>query len=264
MDVTVVMNVYNQRRDWFLEALDSLVAQSCNPEIIVSGVKGDPTEEWLRIFPGVKWVESHYPDCKVQINNGIKFALGKYIVLAGSDDWFFPKSIETMLKIANEKDAIIVYPGLYHCDEKLNVILEWRPPKEFSLNKLKQSCLMTDSSLVSKSALWEFGLFDVTWRKFAIWDMWFKIANKYPNRIFPSNHILCKYRRHPNSLSSQSFRGRNLDGTGEDLRQAFYKKYSITELAESSKVNGKIVVDYKESSKILLDKGLPITYNVLH
>jgi glycosyltransferase involved in cell wall biosynthesis len=245
------MIVYRQRRDWFLTCLDSVVNQSCKPEVIVSGVRGDKALEWAKLFPTVKIVDNSFADPKVQINNGLKFADGKYVVHVGSDDYYYPKSIETMLNVAHEKDAVIVYPGLHYCDENLNVIFKWEPPPEFSVEKLKQSCFMTDSSLVKKSVLWEFGFFDPKWRKFAIWDMWFKIAEKYPYSIFPSNHILCKYRRHRQALGIQAFHG-NAEATGENLRGSFYEKRGITNPVEVSRVDGVIKEKY-EIEKFLLD-----------
>lgn len=239
-DISIVMIVYKQRKDWFLACLDSIVAQSCNPEIIVSGVTGDPAEKWVKVFPGVRWVGNPTPDCKVQINNGIEHSSGTFVSHVGSDDWYFPKSIETMLDVAHKRDAVIVYPGLHYCDENLNLIYEWNPPKEFSLKKLKQNCFMTDSSLVRRDILQEFGLFDPAWRKFAIWDMWFKIADKYSGRIFPSNHILCKYRRHKKALGIQAFHG-DSEVTGEGLRASFFEKYGITDPTEIKYINGEII-----------------------
>jgi len=235
-----------------MTCLESVVKQSCKPEVIVSGVRGDPALEWAKLFPTVKVVDNAYADPKVQINNGLKFAEGQYVVHVGSDDYYYPKSIETMLNVAHEKDAVIVYPGLHYCDQDLNVIFLWEPPKQFALDKLRQSCFITDSSLVKKSVLWEFGFFKPEWRKFAVWDMWFDIAEKYPYSIFPSNHVLCKYRRHRNALGLRAFHG-DAATTGEDLRPKFYAKRGIEKHVRSEFIDGRIK-EFYESAHFLLDK----------
>jgi len=238
------MIVYDQFKDWFMVCLDSLVAQTHKDiEIIVSGVRDDPALEWAKVFDGVKVVGNQFPDPKVQINNALKFATGEYIIVVGSDDYYYPNSIEKLVKVAAEKDSVIVYPDLHYADDELNVVFHWKAPKQFDMNKLHQSQIMTDSSLVKKSVLWEFGFFKAEWRKFAMWDMWLRIAEKYPYSIHHSGHVLCKYRRHDNALGIRAFRG-DLVGTGEDLRRKFFEVNRIKPAIKTRFVSNWIITDY--------------------
>jgi len=252
-EVSIVMIVYNQYKDWLLQCLDSLNAQTYKDiEIIVSGVKGDQCLDWAKVYTD-KIVENHYPDAKEQINNGIKFAGGNYIMVVGSDDYYYPRSVEWMVKTAETKNSVLVYSDLHYADDKLNIVFTWRAPSKFDMSKLMQLQFMHDSSLVKKSVLWEFGLYKPEWKKFAVWDMWLEIARKYPNQIHHCGHIIAKYRRHEKALGIRAFRG-DLEGTGENLREKFYTEKGIKPRYRTSFVSNCIVTDY-DFVEISLDKS---------
>lgn len=218
--VSIIMPVYQQRQDWFFTALDSLVAQSYpDKEVIVSGITGDPTLKWVKEFDGVKLVESCVPDPKRQINEGIKYATGDLIIQSGSDDQMLPGALARMVKVYEDNYAVMVYPDLEYCDENMNMMYVHKAPLQFDIRLLRERQIMTDCSLVSKKVLWEFALFDVALGKFAVWDMWLKIGEKYPDKIFHSGNVGWKYRRHDNAL------GRT--GHGEEYRDRFYDKWGI-------------------------------------
>lgn len=253
--VSVVIPVFRQRKDWFDIALRAIYGQSYpNIEIIVSTVIGDPAYDWAHAYPNVKRVDNRVANAKAQINTGIKIASGEYIVVAGSDDKFYPNAIADMVKVAVNKDAVIVYSGIHYADENLSVVYTHKAP-EFSWQKLKQSQFINDCALVRKDVLWEFGLYDEKWMKFAPWDMWFNIAAKYEKRIHPTGKIQLIYRRHEKSLSIRAFRG-DLEKTGEHLRAEFFEKHNIEKAARVEFVGNEIRQIFDEKVKIPLDKSL--------
>jgi glycosyltransferase involved in cell wall biosynthesis len=214
------MPVYKQRKDWFFTALDSLCQQTYeNKEIIVSGIVGDEALEWAKSFDGVRIVDSNIPDPKRQINEGIKFAMGEAVIQAASDDFMYRKTLAKMVKVYEDNNAVLVYPDTEYCDENLNMAYTHRAPKQFSMEALRKRQIMSDCSLVSKRVLWEFGHFDIELSKFAVWDMWLKIGQKYPDKIIHSGCVGWKYRRHDGAL------GRT--GYGEEYRDKFYEKWGI-------------------------------------
>ena len=214
------MPVYKQRKDWFFAALDSLCQQTYeNKEIIVSGIVGDEALEWAKSFDGVRIIDSKIPDPKRQINEAIKFSTGEAVIQAASDDFMYPTALAKMVKVYEDKNAVLVYPDTEYCDKNLNMAYIHRNPKEFNMAASRNRQIMSDCSLVSKRVLWEFGLFDISLSKFAVWDMWLKIGGKYPDRIYHSGCVCWKYRRHDGAL------GRT--GYGEEYRDKFYDKWDI-------------------------------------
>jgi len=217
--VSVIMPVYKQRKDWFFTALDALCQQTYeDKEIIVSGITGDPALIWAKEF-NVKIVDSRVPDPKRQINEAIKFAEGEAVIQAGSDDIMVSDGLRKMVEVYEKNNAVMVYSDIEYCDEEMNMMYVHKAPKVFSMDLLMQRQIMNDCSLVKKTVLWEFGHFDISLSKFAVWDMWLKIANKYPDKIFYSGGVVWRYRRHNNSL------GRT--GHGEEFRERFYDKWGI-------------------------------------
>lgn len=220
MLVSIIMPVYRQRKDWFFVALDALCQQTYpDKEIIVSGIADDPALEWAKKFDGVKVIDSRIPDPKRQINEAIKFAEGEAVIQAASDDFMYPTALEKMVKVYQNNHAVLVYPDVEYCDADLNMAYVHKAPRQFSMDLLRQRQIMNDCSLVSKRVLWEFGHFDISLSKFAVWDMWLKIAEKYPDKIHHSGCVVWKYRRHPNALGRV--------GHGEEYRDKFYEKWGI-------------------------------------
>lgn len=252
--VSIVMPVYRQRKDWFNVALQALHGQTySNIEVIVSGVKADPALIWAKAFPKVKIVDNHFADAKKQINAGIKLCDGEYIIVAGSDDEFFPNAVADMVKVALEKDAVIVYGDLFYTDENLNVVYIHHAP-DFSWQKLKQSQFINDCALVRKDVLWEFGLYDDELMKFAPWDMWFKIAAKYEKQIYKTGKVQLKYRRHDDALGIKAFHG-DAESTGEFLRAKFFEQHGIEKGVRVEFVGNEIISIYDDKVRIPLTEA---------
>jgi hypothetical protein len=200
--------------------MDALCQQTYDDkEIIVSGIKDDPALEWAKKFDGVKVIDSRIPDPKRQINEAIKFAEGEAIIQAGSDDCMCRTALAKMVEVYADKNAVLVYPDIEYSTENLDMMYVHRVSQVFTVEELRMYQFVSDCSLVSKQVLWEFGHFDISLSKFAVWDMWLKIAEKYPNRIFHSGCVALKYRRHDNGLSRT--------GYGEEYRDKFYDKWGI-------------------------------------
>lgn len=215
------MPVYQQRKDWFFIAMDALCQQTYkDKEIVVSGIVDDPALEWAKKFEGVKVVDSRIPDPKRQINEGIKAAEGEVVVQAASDDLMIHTGLEKMVDLYREKDAVMAYPDTEYCDEELNLMYVHYAAKILTMEDLYKTQVMSDCALVSRAVLHEFGLFDIGLSKFAVWDMWLKIAGKYLSRIHHAGCVAWKYRRHDNAL------GRT--GYGEEYREKFHKRWGIT------------------------------------
>lgn len=223
--VSIVMVVYRQRPDWFDEAMVSCLNQSLSEcELVVSGVVGDSclaqAREKAACHSGkMIVVDNHYANRVDQLNGAFKMCSGEYIVRCDSDDKFYPYTAAGMLKVATSRDALVVYPAFEYCDDQLQMIDRFQPPAEFSMELLRQTCYMTESSMIKKVTLWEFGLYDRNWEKFAAWNLWLQIGTKYPTRIHNYDGNAFRYRRHDNAL------GRRF--VGEELRQQFYNHHGL-------------------------------------
>ena len=198
--VTVVMPTYMQSQYLFTSVL-GVMSQTYKPvELIIVSVKDDAeTEERicevLDIFPNIVTVISDRASIIHQWNLGLKEAKGEYVTAIASDDFALPGKIAGEMRLAQEKNAVLVYSPFFYADE--NLCLMGAPDiPEFSYETLIRRNYITDNSLVAKSMFDEFGLFDESLQILAVYDKWLHIAEKYPDRIVRHNIPTFIYRQH--------------------------------------------------------------------
>lgn len=117
IDVSLIIPAYNAER--FINCcIDSILEQrtACSTEIIVvNDNSSDRTLCCLEKYCGcgnVKIIDFKNGGSAASARNeGLKYASGKYVMFADSDDMLLPDSVETLLRAAVETDADIVQGG---------------------------------------------------------------------------------------------------------------------------------------------------------
>lgn len=106
--VSVIIPFYN-RRDWLVEAVESVLGQSYkNIEIIVinDGSKED-VSEFVRIYQGkIRYFFKENGGPGSARNFGIEKAAGEYIAFLDSDDFWCENKLEKQVALMNMTDAI--------------------------------------------------------------------------------------------------------------------------------------------------------------
>ncbi len=118
MKVSVIIPIYNQREDYFKEAIESVVNQTVKPHeiIVVDDGSDKPVGIVLSDARGIN-IRLH----RSEKNRGIGWARGKgselatgdYIAYCSSDDLLEPTYIEKMSKVAKENPDKILYSNYY-------------------------------------------------------------------------------------------------------------------------------------------------------
>lgn len=132
MRTTVLIPLFNQK-DFFVEAIESALAQTTPCEIIV--VNDGSTD-------GSKFLADDYAD-RVKVihqvnkglpsarNTGIMNATGEIILMLDSDDKLLLTAVERIEKVFDDTDADIVSPSFTHFGlNNSDVILQMRPTLE--------------------------------------------------------------------------------------------------------------------------------------
>lgn len=198
--VSVIMPTFHQPQYLFTSVL-GVMSQTYKPvELIIVSVKDDvETEEricdLLDLFPQIVTVEAEKPSIIGQINLGLKQAKGEYSTLIASDDFALPGKVASEVRLALEKNAVLVYSLFFYADENLCLTGVPQIP-EFSYETLIRRNYITDQSLVKREMFDEFGLFDESLEILAVFDKWLHIAEKYPSRIARNNIPTFIYRQH--------------------------------------------------------------------
>jgi len=199
--VTVVMPTFRQAQYVETSVLGVIAQTYPNVELIIVPVEGDVDTlavlERLSIKyrEKLKIVKSDKTSIIHQINRGLLQAQGDFITLIASDDFMLPGKISGEVRLALQKNAVLVYSPFFYADEDLCLTGAPKLP-EFSYQTLIHRNYITDNSLVNRKMFEEFGLFDESLQILAVYDKWLHIAEKYPDRIFLHNIPTFIYRQH--------------------------------------------------------------------
>lgn len=135
-------------------------------------------------------------------NNAIRAAKGEIIALLDDDDYWKPGFLQQhVTKHEANPDLGIVYCGYvkFWDDELLGTreyFADQTPPRDMYQAMLSGKFVLASSSIVSirRSCFEDCGTFDSALPSFADWDMWVRIAQKYPFGNIPES--LTYYRHH--------------------------------------------------------------------
>lgn len=132
MRTSIVIPLFNQK-DFFVEAVESALAQTVPVEIIV--INDGSTD-------GSKFLADDYAD-RVKVihqvnkglpsarNTGIMNATGEFVLMLDADDKLMPTCVERIEKVFDDTDADIVSPSFTHFGlNNADVILNMRPTLE--------------------------------------------------------------------------------------------------------------------------------------
>ena len=198
--VSVICPTFKQAQ-YIETSVLGVMAQTYKPvELIIVPVEGDrETQEELNGLSSKFYfttVVSPKASIIHQINLGLEKAEGEYVTLFASDDFMLPGKISGEVRLALEKNAVLVYSLFFFADENLCLTGAPKLP-EFSYETLVHRNYITDNSLVARAMFDEFGPFDESLEILAVYDKWLHIAEKYPDRIVYNPVPTFIYRQHP-------------------------------------------------------------------
>lgn len=183
--ISVVIPVYN-RENSIRRALDSVLAQSLPPyEIIV--VDDGSTDRTADI------IAEHYPtvtlirqpnrgQCTAR-NEGIARAGGDLIALLDSDDFWLPDKLRVQARVFEEHPQLGLVATQKYKNRAQFPVCKAKTPRiryyPFSVF-LKRTWLHPSSVVIPKWVLKEIGCFDKSLGAAEDWDLWARIAYRYP------------------------------------------------------------------------------------
>lgn len=116
MEVSVIIPIYNQKPEYFQEAVESVINQTVKPHeiIIVDDGSDIPiVSQIAKVIRNVKNMGIGYSR-----QRGVEEATGDYIAFLSSDDIWDERFLETMIKTAEENSDKILYSNYYFINEK--------------------------------------------------------------------------------------------------------------------------------------------------
>ncbi len=200
--VSVVIPAYRAAR-YIQTALDSVLQQSfVGYEIIVVN-DGSPDTESLEdaldpYFAQIRYFKKDHAGPSAARNFGIKQARGEYVAFLDSDDFWMPDHLETAMKVFRQDPSL----GLVYGDSFL--IRDEQPigrtfaresqvlPVRFE-SLLAETCTVTTSTTVaSRAALLQAGVFDERLHRCEDFDLWLRMAFRGVNMTHHPKVTACR------------------------------------------------------------------------
>jgi len=209
--VSVIIPNYNHAR-YLPQAIDSVLAQDYpHYEIIVvdDGSTDDSRTVAARYQDRIEYIWQKNRGLSAARNTGLQTARGDLIGLLDADDLYEPDFLSTMVDIlqtAPEFEA--VYCGYQFVDEQNRALFQQEtraiPPAQLYPALIEGNFLVPESMLARRHCYEAVGPFDESLRACEDWDIWLKMARRFP--ITGTTRLLTRHRILPGSMSSDPIR----------------------------------------------------------
>jgi glycosyltransferase involved in cell wall biosynthesis len=205
--VSVVLPTYN--RDAFVaKAIDSVLGQTYSDYelIVVDDGSTDNTPALLEQYGDrINVVRQENRGVSAARNSGIRSASGQAIALLDSDDYWLPKKLEEQIAFFDaEPDALICQTQelWFRNGKRVNPKKRHRKPSGMIFEKSLPLCLVSPSAVMIRKSLFdEVGLFDEALPACEDYDLWLRIAWKYPVYLIDTP-LIVKQGGHADQLSA--------------------------------------------------------------
>ena len=222
LSLAVIIPVFN-RRDLIVRALDSVLAQTCQPgEIIVvdDGSTDDVADFLKQEYPMVRCLRQSRAGVSAARNRGIRASSSQWIALLDSDDSWFPEKLERQFEalFSRSKDMtgnetlsdVLPESRICHTDEiwirdgqRVNQKSRHKKHDGWIYRYCLPLCAMSPSSIIiHRSVFDDVGFFDEELPACEDYDLWLRICARY-SVTYVDQPLLRKYGGHQDQLSRQ-------------------------------------------------------------
>ncbi|MDY7020839.1 MAG: glycosyltransferase [Cyanobacteriota bacterium] len=210
--ISVIIPAYNAENT-IEETIQSVLNQTFKDFeiIVINDGSQDKTLEKLASIQDNRIQVYSYQNSGQSIsrNRGFQQSKGEFIAFLDADDLWTPDKLEAQLTAIKENsNAAIAYSWTNYIDENSNII---RKGSQLNItgnvypNLLIANFLENGSNpLIQRKALMEVGEFDKDLTPAEDWDLYLRLAARYPFIVVPKAQIL--YRVYSNSMSSNTLK----------------------------------------------------------
>lgn len=170
--VTVIMNCYNEEKQNFIKAAESILAnKNVKIQLIVSTVKGDKCVEWCKNYP-IELVINEKAGIYEQINATIPIIKGDYVTYSSSNDFMYDYKLyeESKELIANNKK--VCYSAF---DVNKEGVIKTNKFSNYDYNRHLIGNFVSDCATVEKNLFMRFMPFKLKYGNQAYYDLWLRI-----------------------------------------------------------------------------------------
>lgn len=205
--VSVVIPAYNAMT-YLPDTLNSVLQQTFSSfeVLIIDDGSTDHIQAWVAqniTDSRVKLIAQANQGLSAARNTGIANAQGEYIAFLDADDLWEPTKLEVQVHYLDNNSAVgLVYNWIGVIDaEGKPTGRVWGGNIEGNVLEeiLQRNIIDCPSVLVRRKCFDELGVFDTMLRSVEDWDMWIRIATRYPFAV--TKEPLVYYRQHASNMS---------------------------------------------------------------
>jgi glycosyltransferase involved in cell wall biosynthesis len=206
LKVSVVIPAYNAMT-YLPEAVESVLRQTfTNFEVlIIDDGSSDHISEWASqlVDPRVKLISQENQGLSGARNTGIANAQGEYIAFLDADDLWEPTKLEKQVLCLEDNPAVgLVHTWMVLVDERgksTGRVMSSTVEGDAWTQIVEWNKIACPSVMVRRCCFKTVGVFDRNLRSVEDWDMWIRIASRYPFAVI--KEPLAYYRQLPGSMS---------------------------------------------------------------
>ncbi|AKG21003.1 glycosyltransferase family 2 protein [Calothrix sp. 336/3] len=204
--VSVVIPAHNAMA-YLPETLENVLQQTFTDfeVLIVNDGSSDNIVSWATGIcdTRVKLISQPNQGISATRNTGIALTTGDYIAFLDADDLWEPTKLAKQVSYLDCHPQVgLVYTGMLFIDERsysTGRIIQSKVEGNVLDKVLLSNPIPCSSVMIRRQCFAEVGVFDRNLRSIEDWDMWIRIAARYPLGVIPE--ALMYYRQVPNSLS---------------------------------------------------------------
>jgi glycosyltransferase involved in cell wall biosynthesis len=201
--VSVIIPCYNHGA-YLNEAFGSIQKQNypAIEVIVVDDGSEDDTKQVTLSSPGVKYVYQANAGLSAARNTGIRHSTGEYLIFLDADDWLYPGAVETNLNYLLQDERLAFVSGAHD-----KVFTDTGTVKEEMVeiasnhyqHLLQGNYIGMHATVMYRRWVFDEFQYDVTLRRCEDYDLYLKIARKYP--VVHHTEKIAAYRLHTSNMS---------------------------------------------------------------
>ncbi len=260
--VSVIITAYNTMA-YLPETLKSVLRQTFTDfeVLIINDGSSDHIVQWASelVEPRVRLISQENQGVGVARSTGIANAQGEYVAFLDGDDLWEPTKLEKQVSCLEENPQVgLVHTWLAGIDQQSKPtgrVMGSHIEGEVWQQIIERNMVACSSAMVRRCCFETVGMFDKNLRFAEDWDMWIRLAARYPFAVL--KEPLVSYREHPNSKSKkyasrlQDFRTiieKAFDSVPYELLHLRSRSYGYMNLCIAWKCLQGSEIDYKSAS----------------
>jgi len=204
--VSVVIPAYNAM-NYLPETVESVLRQSFTDfeVLIIDDGSSDHIVQWASQIadPRVRLISQENQGLPGARNTGITQAHGEYIAFLDADDLWELTKLEKQVRCLDNNPAVgLVHTWMLLVDEQgksTGRVMKSNGEGDIWKQLVERNIIACPSVIVRRCCFEAVGIFDINLRSIEDWDMWLRIASRYPFAVI--KEPLAYYRQLPGSMS---------------------------------------------------------------